>query len=90
MSREERVNKKVERILGYMSKIHALEIEILKCFKFKDFDNQGMPEPFIQEHEDGQIVMVDDDGNELELDEACEIMEEFGCISPIDFHPALR
>lgn len=85
MTREEKIDVKVKKIHYHQSEIKALEAGILKLFKFKGFEEEGMELPFVQEHENGSILLVDNEGNELELDDACVLMTKFDCISPEDF-----
>lgn len=85
MTREEKIDVKVKKIHHHQKEIKALEAGILKLFKFKGFEEEGMELPFVQEHEDGSILLVDNEGNELELDDACVLMTKFDCISPEDF-----
>lgn len=85
MTREEKIDVKVKKIHHHQGEIKALEVGILKLFKFKGFEEEGMELPFVQEHEDGSILLVDNEGNELELDDACVLMTKFDCISPEDF-----
>ena len=85
MTREEKIDVKVKKIHHHQSEIKALEAGILKLFKFKGFEEEGMELPFVQEHENGSILLVDNEGNELELDDACVLMTKDDCISPEDF-----
>lgn len=85
MTREEKIDVKVKKIHHHQNEIKALEAGILKLFKFKGFEEEGMELPFVQEHEDGSILLVDNEGNELELDDACVLMTKFDRISPEDF-----
>ena len=85
MTREEKIDVKVKKIHHHQNEIKALETGILKLFKFKGFEEEGMELPFVQEHKYGSILLVDNEGNELELDDACVLMTKFDCISPEDF-----
>ena len=85
MTREEKIDVKVKKIHHHQNEIKALATGILKLFKFKGFEEEGMELPFVQEHKDGSILLVDNEGNELELDDACVLMTKFDCISPEDF-----
>lgn len=85
MTREEKIDVKVKKIHHHQSEIKALEAGILKLFKFKGFEEEGLDLPFVQEHEDGSVLLVAKDIAELELDRACEIMNEVGYITPDNF-----
>lgn len=85
MTREEKIDIKVNKIHKHQYEIKELEGGILKLFKFKGFEEEHLALPFVQEHEDGSILLVDEDGTELELDEACEIMKAVGYITPDNF-----
>ena len=88
MTREEKIDVKVKKIHHHQSEIKALEAGILKLFKFKGFEEEGLDLPFIQEHEDGSVLLVAKDIAELELDSACEIIKEVGYITPDNFFVA--
>lgn len=85
MTREEKIDVKVNKIHHHQSEIKSLEAGILKLFNFKGFEEDGLEIPFIQEYEDGSISLVDNDGTEMNLNEACEIMNRVGQITPDDF-----
>ena len=56
MTREEKIDVKVKKIHHHQNEIKALETGILKLFKFKGFEEEGMELPFVQEHKDGSIL----------------------------------
>jgi hypothetical protein len=85
MTREEKIDVKVKKIHHHQGEIKALEGGILKLLKFKGFEEEGLDLPFVQEHEDGSVLLVAKDICELELDRACEIMNEVGYITPNNF-----
>ena len=85
MTREEKIDVKVKKIHHHQGEIKALEAGILKLFKFKGFEEECLDLPFVQEHEDGSVLIVAKDIAELELDEACEIMNKEGYITPNNF-----
>lgn len=85
MTREEKIQVNVDKIHNLQTKLKSYETAILKCFKFRGFEEIGQELPFVQEHEDGSVNLVNDDGVELELSDACFCMDEHGCIFPEDF-----
>lgn len=85
MTREEKIDVKVKKIHHHQGEIKALEAGILKLFKFKGFEEEGLDLPFVQEHADGSVLLVAKDICELELGDACEIMNRVGYITPDDF-----
>lgn len=88
MTREEKIDVKVKKIHHHQNEIKWLEDGILKLFKFKGFEEEGLDLPFVQEHEDGSVLLVAKDIAELELGSACEIMNEVGYITPDNFFVA--